>query len=184
MDPKKITDGNRKINAILSDIDETKVTEGLNANLNQPELENINIDDGFKLNSTDNEIPIIPEPQGNDYDKFNLILDEIDTNTKGMNLNNIKTNNIDNFKLPLLETMELVGKENLPLTESLQVLKVMDIQFDQPASKPGQTAPPKIELIIAEEQTIYDWSMETVEKYRLYIILGLLVLCFLFLFSR
>jgi hypothetical protein len=175
-DPKKLSEG--QINAILTDIDETQATEGLNVSLTQPQQPQLkNNDDGFKLDiDVEEQSPIIPEPTGNNYDKFDLILDPIDTNKN--NIPNINTNNIDNFKLPLLETMELVGKGNLPLTESL---KVMDIQIDLPSNKPGNTNPPKIELLIAEEDYSFCSPMELFLEYRVQIIVLLIIICFFLL---
>jgi hypothetical protein len=147
LNPKKIAENNIKMNAILSDIDETKpIIQKFSESKKSISNEN-STDDGFKLS-----------------------LDS----TKKMNKKSNSKEESDIFKLtiPIAETMEIVGKENLPLTESLDITNIVKKED-------------KSNIIIKKETIdIIEPTEKQTNKinYRLYLIIILVILCFIFLF--
>jgi hypothetical protein len=123
----------------------------------------------------------MPKEDSND-NRFKLTLD---TKNKMKQKSSSKEKS-DIFKLtiPLAETMEVVGKGNLPLTESLDIIKI--IKNNSPIKKEENS-----NIIIQEEIIINDKDKHihipketkiNKNNYRLYLIIILVILCFIFLF--
>jgi hypothetical protein len=99
LNPKKIVENNIKMNAILSDIDETKPIPQIPEKSKKSKQKEDSSNDGFKL-SLDTEKT--SKSKSEDSDIFKLTI-------------------------PLAETMEIVGEGNLPLTESIMTNQICNM---------------------------------------------------------